>query len=392
MSNGLDYWRVNSYGYPNPFSDDPKAQQAWNTFLSFFDFSSYSRLKTHWGSQAATRRLDAHAVESWKAAFEEFGLLYVISRTDTIQITPAGRQFRDAGERGDKTNFGHIGLSLLLRYPLRGPRRPKSPKHRNSDLLLYWFLYAAILELESYIWWTELERVLCTVFYVEEAQQAVENIKDLRAGRLQIDDFPLPGTLGRGGFYNSLNQVIVHASMNYMLLDKSSDDAFYEGKDKERKHWIIREWIPTIENALGGRRHQIDCLTNTDFIARVPTAPDFAGDEEAYFRYLGALVNPISSAVKEQITVVNLQGENVAVLKEIDDYITVDKQHIRGQIAKLCKLERGQRLILSHDTNWTYITRDKTLISSNEISVTIQKARPITNRDLIMTILRGIDG
>jgi hypothetical protein len=27
-----DYWRVNSYGYPNPFIQESKSQEAWLTF------------------------------------------------------------------------------------------------------------------------------------------------------------------------------------------------------------------------------------------------------------------------------------------------------------------------------------------------------------------------
>src|SRR5947207_993183 len=108
MSAKLDYWRVNSYGYPNPFSSSQNARQAWETFLSFFDFSSYRKLKEFWESGDAGRLLDSHAVESWKATFEEFGLLYVLSRTNEIQITPAGIQFREAAEARDQDEFGWI--------------------------------------------------------------------------------------------------------------------------------------------------------------------------------------------------------------------------------------------------------------------------------------------
>src|SRR6266567_407276 len=87
-----DFWRVNSYGYPNPFNPDTKSQEAWATFCSFFshDNAAYTSLKAFWASSKAPRKLDGHAVESWKATFEEFGLLYVISRSNTITITPAG--------------------------------------------------------------------------------------------------------------------------------------------------------------------------------------------------------------------------------------------------------------------------------------------------------------
>ncbi|HMN15372.1 MAG TPA: hypothetical protein PKD55_23895, partial [Bellilinea sp.] len=153
-SRALDYWRVNSYGYPCYFSESEKSLEAWTTLLSFFDFAQYDALKQYWASPSAPRRLSSHAVESWKATFEEFGLLYVESGSNRITITPAGLQLREAAERNDQTEFAWIGLNLLLRYPLRGPRRPKSEAHKDSDLLLYRFWYAALLDLDGYIWWT----------------------------------------------------------------------------------------------------------------------------------------------------------------------------------------------------------------------------------------------
>src|SRR6266849_2002543 len=90
----LDFWRVNSYGYPNPFSQESKSQEAWFTFKTFCDHENapYSSLKAFWESKSAPRKLDSHAVESWKATFEEFGLLYVISRSNKVIVTPAGKQ------------------------------------------------------------------------------------------------------------------------------------------------------------------------------------------------------------------------------------------------------------------------------------------------------------
>lgn len=392
MSATLDYWRVNSYGYPNPFSDQDRAIEAWETLLTFFDHSSYSRLKRFWESRSAPRALSAHAVESWKATFEEYGLLYVLSGTGDINITPAGAQFREAAESGNRDEFAWIGLSLLLRYPLRGPRRPKSPRHGISDLLLYWFLYAAVLELENYLWWSEFEHVLCTVFLVDEGREAVENIRLLRSGAVNLEAFPLPGDPSRGGFYNSLNQVIVHAGMNHMLLGNSQDDAFYVESGRERKHWVLREWLSTVELALGGKPVSIDCDGDANFLSRMPTAPDFAGDEEAYFNYLGAAVPPKPSTSDQSVAVVDFQGESVAVLREINDYTIQDNSTIVGSIAKLCKLARGQRVILGHDHRRSYVIQEKRRAGSNEVVIVVRRSRPITNIQPILSLLGDANG
>src|SRR5260370_8867458 len=130
-----DYWRVNSYGYPNPFIQESKSQEAWLTFKSFYDRDNgaYTALKEFWEFHRP-RKLDSHAVESWKATFEEFGLLYVISRSNKITITPAGKQFYEAAVQEHEDDFVWIGLNLLLRYPFQvTPRGPdKIPAHCAS--------------------------------------------------------------------------------------------------------------------------------------------------------------------------------------------------------------------------------------------------------------------
>src|ERR1700730_9074622 len=102
-----DFWRVNSYGYPNPFNSDPNSQAAWGMFRSFCDHDNapYASLKAFWDSSAAPRKVSSNSVESRKAAFEEFGLVYVISGSNTVKITPAGKQFLEAAERRNEQDF-----------------------------------------------------------------------------------------------------------------------------------------------------------------------------------------------------------------------------------------------------------------------------------------------
>lgn len=384
-----DYWKVNSYGYPNPFGDE-KAVQAYETLSSFFDFSSYSKLKAFWGSTAAPRLLAPHAVESWKATFEEFGLLYVLTGDDTIHITPAGEQFKDAGDKKLSKELSWIGLSLLLRYPLRGIRRPKGPKHATSDLLLYWFLFAAMRELGNQFWWTELEHVLSQVFKVAEGPSALEHVRDLRAGRKTISSFPLPVANRKGGFYNSLNQVVVHASMGYLLLGKSTDDSLYLAGDTERRHWILNEAVALVDLALGGSKAATECdggSGGSHFIARMPAAPTF-GDEQSYFDYLGALVPPIPKpSASTPLPEISFEGGVVPVLRHNEEYELVESLVIRGDLSQLCKLARGQRLILTHDLARSFILEDKKRESESKLLLEVRKARPITNPQPVFELL-----
>lgn len=98
----------------------------------------------------------------------------------------------------------------------------KSDAHKDSDLLLYRFWYAALLDLDGYIWWTELERILCRVFQTSQTTDAINDIRTLRMNPELASHIDLPVAQRAGAFYNSLNQVAVHAGMNHLIL--GSDD------------------------------------------------------------------------------------------------------------------------------------------------------------------------
>lgn len=383
----LDYWRVNSYGYPCFFSDNEKSQEAWTTLLTFFDFTDYDALKTSWSSPGAPRQLSPHAVESWKATFEEFGILFVESRSNKITITPAGIQLREAAERDDREEFAWIGLNLLLRYPLRGPRRPKSDAHKQSDLLLYRFWYAALLDLDGYIWWTELERILCRVFLTNEATDAIEDIRILRIHPELITQVKIPVDQRQGGFYNSLNQVAVHAGMNHLLLGSEDLECPYGITEPKRRQFIRKDWSEMIRKALSNSGSSDQCATGGLAIARLPAAPNFH-DEGDYFDYLGAPVTLMSAHVASSLVSIDMHGERVFFLSQGENYQLLDEQIIAGPVASLCQLARGQRIILSHDERWTHLVEAKELVNANVVRIRLRRARPISNIEVIRT-LRG---
>ena len=386
-SRALDYWRVSSYGYPCFFGESEKSQEAWSTLLTFFEFSDYAALKKYWNSKDAPRLLTSHAVESWKATFEEFGLLYVESRSNQVTITPAGAQLREAAERNDETEFAWIGLNLLLRYPLRGPRRPKSELHRDSDLLIYRFLFASMLDLDEYFWWTELERILCRVFQTEQAINAVHDVRVLRTHPELISHIDLPVAARPGGFYNSLNQVAVHAGMNHLLLGVDDSECPYGVIEPKRKQFIRREWLGMIRRALSNNGGSEQCMTGGSAIARIPSAPIFLNEGD-YFEYLGAKVRPMASSVDSSLSAVELQGDLVFVLSLDSHFLVESPTTILGNVAMLCQLARGQRLILSHDEKWTYIVVHKELVNAEVVRVEVRRARPISN----IAVIRALQG
>ena len=383
-----DYWRVNSYGYPCFFSEGEAASNAWATLMTFFDFDRYDKLKEYWDSPAAPWKLDHAAVESWKAAFEEFGLLYVLSRSNQITITPAGRQLKLAADKDDKNEFAWIGLNLLIRYPLRGPRRAKSAAHTNSNLLLYRSWYAALLDLDGYIWWSELERILCRVFNTDELAGAITDIKQLRSDPKLIAAVNLPVANRKGGFYNSLNQIAVHAGMNHLLLGQDGTECPYGVTEPKRRHFIKREWLGMIRAALSNGGGVDQCAAGGSAIARLPIAPVFSSEQE-YFDYLGASVAPMVASGTTALSAVQLQGERVFILTEGAHYSRDEGSNIVGPVTMLCQLAKGQRIIVSHDERWTFLVELKELVDAARVRIHLRQARPITNINVIRAIQGG---
>ena len=394
-----DFWRVNGYGYPNPFNPDPKSQEAWATFQSFYhkDQGSYDSLKTFWGSHKAPRRLDRHAVESWKAAFEEFGLLYVISRSNTITITPAGKQFHDAAEQQNEQDFVWIGLNLLFRYPMQGPPRGrrKNPAHRDANILPYRFLHSAMRDLGDYFWWTELERILCRVFSTSAARPAIDAVRHLRANPSKLEEYPLPADKRHGAFYNSLNQVANHAGMNHFVLEQDNESEHYGPNESKRRHFIKRDYLSMVSVALGDPTSLTNCGVSAMYVDRLPTAPALT-DEQAYFDYLGAAV-PSLKAARATATPksVALGGDIVFVLKSGEHFESVSADNrervVQGKTLTLCRVARNHRVILSTDVNWTYLVVGKELAGPTTVRLSLRRARPITNMEPIETLFGGYD-
>ncbi|MYF98002.1 hypothetical protein F4212_02535 [Candidatus Poribacteria bacterium] len=331
-------------------------------------------------------------MESWKATFEEFGLLYVISRSNEITITPAGKQFHAAAEQNNEQDFVWIGLNLLFRYPVKGPPRgrKKSAAHSNADILPYRFLYSSMRDLGGYFWWTELERILCRVFLTSVAGTAIDTIRNLRVNPSELNRYPLPVDKTSGAFYNSLNQVANHAGMNHLVLEQDSESEHYGRNESRRRHLIKHDYLSLVSAALGDSKNPTDCDSSALFVDRLPSAPDFT-EEQSYFDYLGAAV-PSLSATKKTATPeeIVLGGDTVFVLKSGEHFESVPKTNheriIKGKAHTLCRIARNHRVILSTDVMWTYLVVGKDLTGPTELRLSLRRARPITNIEPINTL------
>lgn len=390
-----EFWRVASYGYPNPFGDK-NAKLSWKILESFIQYGSYAEVKQHWQSPLADRKLDHAAVESRKASFEEFGILYVLSGSDKIVVTPGGQQLIDAANSEDRKTFAWVAVNLLLRFPLCGPPRNFNSARRAPNFPIYWFLWAALFDLDDYIVWPELERVLCKVTDTASASKAIDNIQDLRSGRSSLAEFPLPVPSAKGAFYNSLNQVIVHVGLYYQLLtNEKIDNPYAPDSSTVRRHTVQREYQDLIRLAMGSGISvtDVECSNPGQFVARMPFPPIFSrGQEAEYFEYMGAVVDSIESttrAASTKVPTLPLGTESVPILTEGRHYRVVERGIIEGDVSMLCRLTRHQRVILSHDLSVTYRLLDKRRTSQGKILIDISTSKFIANIEPIAAYLIG---
>lgn len=372
-------WLVNSYGYPNPFETSRSARLAWEMFESFLAHPRYDAIKAFWKDHAS-RRVAAHGVESWKAAFEEFGLLYVLSGTDDVVITPGGRQLVNAAHTKDERLFAWIGLNLILRYPLRGKatRHSKGPEFDQSDLLLYWFLNAALVELDGF-WHSELFRILSKVFRRADAQAAIDLVRQLRNGSEDIYRHPDPSDGKTGGVYNALNQVMVHGSLNHMLFTSVADDSPYFTDAHENRWHHLNKFRDLIELSLVVRLppDSTTCSGLGTLIQRMPAAPYFS-DEEKYFSYAGAAVVPLADAQAQAhgaaAPAVNYNEEPVFLLTADRHFTRISATDLSGPIRSLCVLAEGQRVLVSDELGFTYMVEHKQLVG-DQVRIHLRRAR-----------------
>ena len=380
----MNYWRVASYGYPSPF-DGPKPKLTWDILRSFDEHRSYNEVKAIWG-ESTTNRMSAHAVESRKSSFEEFGLLFVETGSDLVNITPGGRQLIDAGAAGSVEQFAWIGLSLLARFPLAGPPRSRRTANDEVGFPIYGFLMTALCELDDYLWFEELLQVVATCTSTDEARAAITLLTSSRADPAA---HPLlrniPDT--RGAPYNSMNQILNHVGLAGLTITSEREVSPYSGEFSRRA--VVRSEYRELLRLVTGSRALADaaddCAPNGQFIDRLANVP-VASSEAEYFQYLGAEVPLLSdsrSSLAAVLPEVLFGDESVSVLTERVHYERIEGG-IRGDMALLCRLSRNQRLVLSHDSEWTYRIRDKTRNRVGGVDLVTSRSKPLVDLEYVL--------
>lgn len=381
-------WRFNSYGYPTPFSAQANHRKAWDTLQVFFRDLTYGGVKQVLAEQ---RGLDHAAAESWKAHFEGLGLLWVPRGTDEVIRTVGGNQFVEAAVAGEMERWAWVALNLLLRYPLRGPRGNRRGAIADSDILPFWFLYAALLDLDDTLWFAEVERVIPSAVLRTQAQSTVEKIAQLRLKPSLIEEVLLPyDRSSKSAHYNSLNQLTNNGSLGKLTISHERSEPIYSVENGERLHRLVPTWKSLVEDALGGASEGSDhCDFADTWISRMPAAPPRPTNEEDYFSYLGAQVPGRSEVAAAKLPSHGEASDRVLVLSKGTHYKLQSVERIVGPASFLCQVAIDQRVVLSHNLEYTYLVREKARQTAGEVVCMVQRARPISDPRVFVPYIQG---
>ena len=139
-------WFTSFIGYPNFFRTTGRGAELANAYFTFANAAqagmSYS------DSKGLFPAIGSHQVETKKAAFQEFGLLYVVPRSDALSLTPLGNQVLSLCKDKQKLQSNRRTLLLALahglaRYqfnnplPVGGASIDNRVRASSSDVLPY---------------------------------------------------------------------------------------------------------------------------------------------------------------------------------------------------------------------------------------------------------------
>ncbi len=225
-------WFTSFIGYPNFFKNQGRGYELAESFLKLAQASLSGKSYTE--AKSLFPYLDHAQVETKKAAFQEFGLLYVVPRSDTIALTPLGRQIydwcSDSGAREDNRREILLALSrALTKYQFNNPLPVGGTHYReraeSSDVLPYLACYYLMLKLDGLITINELRGAIFGLQYMAELRNLEQIIRDHRQTKTPFSDLPaLP--LNRGTANNLKIYFMSHFSLDGEIIKDTTANLY----------------------------------------------------------------------------------------------------------------------------------------------------------------------
>lgn len=202
-------WFTSFIGYPNFFAGSGRGHDLAQFYRRFVRAARAGT--TYSDSKGLFPGLDPAQVETKKAAYQEFGLLYVVPRSDTVSLTPVGEHVFDlAGTRQTaKRNRRELLLSLataMARYQFRNPLPVGGSKNKerahSSDVLPYLAAWYLILRLGGVLRASEFRGAIFGLRRMKDVRAVEALIRKHRKSHARLPD--LPGLPSHAGTANNL--------------------------------------------------------------------------------------------------------------------------------------------------------------------------------------------
>jgi len=341
-------WKTNFIGYPNFFSGNKPSHKLGMFFRLIARAAkrgdSYAGIK----SQAKAKfKISPHQTETKKAAFQEFGLAYVIPRSNTISITPAGSQLFDIAETAANADTKKRKVLLLLaralaRYQFKNPF-PAGARQiwaDSTDVLPYLATFYLFLKLDGLITQSELFGAIFGLQKMKDLPFLVSKISDHRRnGRVLRKLAGLPAdskTLENLKIY-----FMAHAGLDGQIL--SSELVNLYGFE-EQCYELSETGLELLETVL-----------NTEWPAwkkssRIPVAKKFIDIKEYFDEGIGAplpeLVFNKDSKLAERTAIKNAAG--VLTPEDVENLCELPRRSFKEGQRKMvthARAERNQTLV-----------------------------------------------
>ncbi|HEY5548787.1 MAG TPA: HNH endonuclease [Coriobacteriia bacterium] len=227
-------WRTSSIGYPNFFAAEGKGAELASAFMVFADAAvtgvPYSQAKALTG-------VSGHQAETKKAAFQEYGLLYVVPRSDALTLTPLGLQLYNLVKKGIDHDSRRIVLAALARGLARSQLSNPLPvggrqalSEAPVDVLPYLACYFLLHKLDGVLTKSELRG---HVFGIERMSDLAASVDAIRHRRTLGEPFPdLDALPPDAGTRENLRIYFVsHLGLDAQILHANYHPALYGGED-----------------------------------------------------------------------------------------------------------------------------------------------------------------
>lgn len=344
-------WFTSSIGYPNFISANGRGHELAETFKVFVE--AVDNGLTYAEAKTLFPELDPSQVETKKAAFQEFGLLFVEPGSNQIIITPLGKQVYELyiNDQRESRDIRTILLALsqaLSRYQFNNPLPVGGNRYRaraaSSDVRPYLAIYYIMLKLDGVITLSEIFGIVFGIQTMNELPTVVNNIVSQRGSGVPFPSLPqLPANTGTTN--NLKIYFMSHASLDLEIIRDRTVN--YYGVN-EQGYEITELGYEIIESVLD--QEWSDWRNG----ASPPVSVQFATIQEYFMRGIGlaysqALVNDdYERSVHRNISL----GEGVVSIEELEALKQLTKREFeegRQKLVTHTRLEktRNQALVRS---------------------------------------------